>query len=87
MVCGNPAFGQVTIGQPPPPNYSQVPPPDYGQAPPPGDEQRGEQCENLMQREHELREQVAYMPYGQDRARLEHRLWELHEARERCWQR
>lgn len=65
MVCGNPAFGQVTIGQPPPPNYSQVPPPDYGQAPPPGYEQRGEQCENLMQREHEHREQVTYMPYGQ----------------------
>ena len=69
-----PGVGQVTVGQPP------SPPPGYGQAPPPGYSRQAEHCEHLRHREHELREQVAYAPYGPERARLEHRLREIHEA-------
>ena len=83
---GVPGLGQVTIGQPPPaPGYGQPPPaPGYGQ-PPPYD-RRAEHCEHLRYREHELRERVAYMPYGQERARIEEELRDVHEAREHCWQ-
>jgi hypothetical protein len=75
---GVPGLGQVTIGQPPPP-----PPPGYGQPQPPYDRQ-AEHCEHLRYREHELRDRVAYMPYGQDRARVEEELRYVHEAREQC---
>jgi hypothetical protein len=84
---GVPGLGQVTIGQPPPPsppNYGQAPP-GYGEAPPPYD-RRAEHCEHLRYREHELRQQVAYMPYGQERARAEEELRYVHEARKQCWQ-
>jgi hypothetical protein len=77
---GVPGVGQVTIGQPPPP-----PPPGYGQAPPHGYDRRAERCEYLRHREHELREQVAYAPYGPERARLEDELRETHHAQDRCW--
>lgn len=74
---GVPGLGQVTIGQPPPaPGYGQPPPYD----------RRAEHCEHLRYREHELRERVAYMPYGQERARIEEELRDVHEAREHCWQ-
>jgi hypothetical protein len=74
---GIPGVGQVTIGQPPPP-------PGYGQAPPPYDRQ-AEHCEHLRYREHELRDRVAYMPYGPERAHAEEELHYVHEAREQCW--
>ena len=61
---GVPGVGQITIGQPPPP----PPPPGYRQAP---RSEYTERCEYLRHREHELRERVAYMPYGPERARLE----------------
>src|SRR5262249_51276601 len=61
------------------------PPPGDGQAPPHGYDRRAEHCEYLRHREHELREQVAYAPYGPERARLEHQLRETHYARDRCW--
>ena len=77
---GVPGLGQVTIGQPPPP-----PPPGYGQAPPPYD-RHAEHCERLRYREHELRDRVAYMPYGPERAHAEGELRYVHEAREQCWQ-
>jgi hypothetical protein len=84
---GVPGLGQVTIGQPPPPpppNYGQAPP-GYGQAPP--YDRHAEHCEHLRYREHELRERVAYMPYGQERASAEEELRYVHEAREQCLQR
>jgi len=77
---GVPGVGQITIGQPPPP----PPPPGYGQAPP---SEFAEHCEHLRHREHELRERVAYMPYGPERARLEGQLREVNEERDRCWRR
>ena len=76
---GVPGIGQVTIGQPPPP-----PAPGYGQARPPYD-RRAEHCEHLRYREHQLRERVAYMPYGPERAHVEEELHYVHEAREQCW--
>ena len=77
---GIPGVGQVTVGQPPSP-----PPPGYGQAPPPYDRQ-AENCDHLRDREHELRERVAYMPYGPERAHAEEELhYVQHEAREQCW--
>ena len=82
---GVPGVGQVTIGQPPP-----APPPSYGQPPgygqPPYD-RHAEHCEHLGYREHELRERVAYMPYGPERAHLEEELRDVHAAREQCWRR
>lgn len=75
-----PGIGEVTIGQPPPP----PPPPGYGQTPP---SEYAEHCEHLRHREHELRERVAYMPYGPERARLQHRLQEVQYERDQCWRR
>jgi hypothetical protein len=77
---GVPGVGQVTIGQPPPP----PPPPGYGQARP---SEYAEHCEHLRHREHELRERVVYMPYGPERERLEHQLWEVQHERDQCWRR
>jgi len=79
--------------QAPPPGqpYIQVPIPQIpGFGPPPSGEQnydreRWEHCERLRDREHDLRDRLAYAPpYGEDRARLEHRLREVHYRREQC---
>jgi hypothetical protein len=49
------------------------------------DRERWEHCERLRDREHDLRDRLAYAPpYGEDRARLEHRLREVHYQREQC---
>jgi hypothetical protein len=49
------------------------------------DRERWEHCERLRDREHNLRDRLAYAPpYGEDRARLEHRLREVHYQREQC---
>jgi hypothetical protein len=72
---GVPGVGEVTVGHPPPP-------PVYGQAPGPS---YAEHCEHLRHREHELRERVAYMPYGPERARLEGELREVQGERQQCW--
>jgi CVNH domain len=76
----------------PGPGYS--PTPGYG--PPPGYE-RGERwreeqafrerCERLEGAEHEIRDRLAYTPYGEERERLQYRLGEIHQERERCWRR
>ena len=82
-----------TFAQAPAP-YIQVPipgMPGYGQQPPggtPPGRERGddrEHCERLRDREHDIRERLAYAPpYGEERQRLEHRLREVHYERERC---
>jgi hypothetical protein len=69
-----PGVGEVTIGPPPPPGYGRA-------------SEYAEHCEHLGHREHELRERVAYMPYGPERARLEHQLQEVHQERDQCWRR
>ena len=80
------------------PAYSQAPPPGQPsiQIPLPGVPRVGperreersydrEHCERLRDREHELRDRLAYAPrYGEERERLEHRLREVDYERERC---
>ena len=77
----------------PGPGYPPAPGPGY---PPPGYEQdehwREEQsfrehCERLAGAEHEIRDRLAYTPYGEERERLEYRLGEIQRERERCWHR
>ena len=89
------AFSQAVYAQYPPPGqpYIQIPIPGIpGGAPPPRrderdyDRERSEHCERLRDREHELRDRLAYAPpYSEERGRLEHRLREVHYEREQCW--
>jgi hypothetical protein len=91
------AFPQAVYAQYPPPGqpYIQIPIPGIpGAAPPPRrderdyDRERWEHCERLREREHELRDRLAYAPpYSEERERLEHRLREVHYEREQCWHR
>jgi hypothetical protein len=91
------AFSQAVYAQYPPPGqpYIQIPIPGIpGVAPPPRRDERDydrgwrEHCADLRDREHELRDRLAYTPpYGQERGRLEHRLREVHYEREQCWHR
>jgi hypothetical protein len=92
------AFPQAVDAQYAPPGqpYIQIPisiPGIPGVAPPPRqereyDRERWEHCERLREREHELRDRLAYAPpYSEERARLEHRLREAHYEREQCWRR
>jgi hypothetical protein len=91
------AFPQAVFAQYPPPGqpYIQIPIPGIpGVAPPPRpdernyDRERWEHCERLRDREHELRDRLAYAPpYSEERGRLEHRLREVHYEREQCWRR
>ena len=71
--------------------YIQVPIPvipGFGPQPrqePSYDRERWEHCERLRDREHDIRERLAYAPpYGEERERLEYRLREVHYERERC---
>jgi hypothetical protein len=67
-----------------PPGY---PAPGYG-SPPYGEERaHRERCEHLGHEERELRERLAYTPYGEERERMQYRLGELHHEVERCWRR
>jgi len=67
-------------GYPPPPGYG--PPPRYGE-----EQAYRERCEHLGHEEHQLRDRLAYTPYGEERERLEYRLGEIHQEREQCWRR
>ena len=88
------AFPQAPIyAQSPPPGqpYIQIPIPGipgFGPQPrqePGYDRERWEHCERLRDREHDIRERLAYAPpYSEERERLEHRLREVHYERERC---
>ena len=46
-----------------------------------------EHCERLESAEHEIRDRLAYTPYGEEREQLQYRLGEIHQERERCWRR
>ena len=94
---------QCTGGQPvPPPRQGAAPvypgpryPPPSGYPPPgygPDERWREEQafsehCERLERAEHEIQDRLAYTPYGEERERLQYRLGEIHQERERCWRR
>jgi hypothetical protein len=74
---GYPAPGYAPAPGYPAPGYG--PPPRYG-------EERGyrERCEGLRHEEHELRDRLAYTPYGEERERLQYRLGRIQAERERC---
>jgi hypothetical protein len=89
------AFPPAVYAQPAHPGqpYIQIPLPIPGipqAAPPPPDRREHdrewwEHCERLRDREHELRDRLAYAPpYSEERERLEHRLSEVHYEREQC---
>ena len=88
------AFPQTGHAQGPPPGsltfkYRSLGYPELELAPPPPQEReyRGWR-EHLRDREHELRDRLAYTPpYSEERGRLEHRLREVHYEREQCWRR
>jgi hypothetical protein len=71
-----PAPGYAPAPGYPAPGYA--PPPRYG-------EEHGyrERCEGLRHGEHELRDRLAYAPYGEERERLQYRLGQVHTERER----
>jgi hypothetical protein len=72
-------------GYPPPSGY-----PAQGYGPPPrysGEYAYRERCEGLRHEEHELRDRLAYTPYGEERERLQYRLGQVHTEREHCWRR
>jgi hypothetical protein len=72
----------------PPPSAPGYPAPGYGPPPRYGEEQAyREPCEHLRHEEHVLRDRLAYMPYGEERQRLEYRLDQLHAERQECWRR
>ena len=75
----------------PGPGYSPAPgSPGPGYAPPPRygeDHGYRERCEGLRHEEHELRDRLAYTPYGEERERLQYRLGRVRAEREQCWHR
>jgi hypothetical protein len=87
LVCNG---GQPARPAPPPTEAQYAPGPGYpapGYAPPPRyGEGRGywEHCEHLRHEEHELRDRLAYVPYGAERERLQYRLGQVHAEREQC---
>lgn len=87
LVCNG---GQPARPVPPPSEAQYAPGPGYpapGYGPPPryGEGQGyGEHCEHLRHEEHELRDRLAYAPYGPERERLQYRLGEVRAERERC---
>jgi hypothetical protein len=72
-------------GYPPQPGY---PGPGYGPPPRHGEEEAyRERCERLRDQEREIRDRLAYTPYGEERERLQYRLGQVHTEREQCWRR
>ena len=43
-----------------------------------------EHCERLRSAEHEIRDRLAYTPYGEEREQLQYRLSQIHQEREPC---
>ncbi len=85
------AFAQAPVHaqtSPPGQPYIQVPIPGIPGAAPQRQDERGydrEHCERLRDREHDLRDRLADAPrYGEERERLEYRLREVRDERERC---
>lgn len=94
LVCngGLPATPAPRHSPPPPayaaPGYSPLPAyPAPGYAPPPRyseDRAYWQRCEGLRHEEHELRNRLAYTPYGEERERLQYRLGRVQAEREQC---
>ncbi len=85
------AFAQAPVhaqASPPGQPYIQVPIPGIPGVSPQRRDERGydrDHCERLRDREHDLRDRLADAPrYGEERERLEYRLREVRDERERC---
>jgi len=95
LVCNG---GRPAAPASPPPRQAETPPyqgpgyalppgyPAQGYPPPRYGEEHGyrERCEGLRHEEHELRDRLAYTPYGEERERLQYRLGRIQAERERC---
>jgi hypothetical protein len=77
------ALFALLLAFPQAPVYAQAPPQGqpYIQVPIPDDR---EHCERLRDREHDLRDRLASARSGDERGRLEYRLREVRDERERC---
>jgi hypothetical protein len=78
---GAPAYPGPEYGSPPGgpgPGYAP-PPPRYSQ-----DGGYWERCRQLRREEHEIRDRLAYTPYGRERERLQYRLGRVQAEREQC---
>ena len=93
LICngGQPAAPLPTPVQAPayPPGYAPPPPgyqaPGYGSPPRYGEDRSyWERCERLRHEEHELRDRLAYVPYGGERERLQYRLGRVQSERKQC---
>jgi hypothetical protein len=76
-----PAYPGPGYGPPP-----GAPAPGYG-PPPPRYSQDGsywEHCRQLRHEEHEIRDRLAYIPYGEERERLHYQLGRIQAEREQC---
>jgi hypothetical protein len=86
-----PAPGYPLPGYAPSPGYAPAPgypAPGYGPPPRYGEEQAyRERCEGLRHEEQELRDRLAYTPYGEERERLQYRLGQVNAERRQCWRR
>jgi hypothetical protein len=89
--------GQPAAPAPPPRQGAAPPYPGY--APPPGPSGPGypppppryseegsywEHCRRLRYEEHDIRNRLAYTPYGEERERLQYRLGRVQAEREQC---
>jgi hypothetical protein len=74
---GAPAYPAPGYQAPPGPGY---PPPRYGH----GSQGFWEHCERLRSEEHELRDRLAYTPYGPEREQMQYRLGQIRTEREQC---
>jgi hypothetical protein len=88
--------GQAAAAAPPPPAYrgpGYAPAPGYagpGYGPPPRYSEGGsygDHCRRLRHEEHEIRDRLAYTPYGSERERLQYSLGRIQAEREQCWRR
>lgn len=77
---GYPGPGYPGPGYSPGPGYAG---PGYG-PPPRYTEDYRARCEGLRHEEHELRDRLAYTPYGEERERLQYRLGRIQAEREQC---
>jgi hypothetical protein len=69
-----PSSGYPAPGYAPPPRYSE-------------EQAYRERCERLRYEEREMRDRLAYTPYGEERERLQYRLGRVRAEREQCWRR
>jgi hypothetical protein len=74
---GYPGSGYVPAPGHPGPGYG--PPPRYSE-----DGSYGDRCRRLRHEEHEIRDRLAYMPYGAERERLQYSLGRVQAEREQC---